>query len=182
MVESRSTFGELILRAKSGDKDAFAEIYESHLTPVYRYVFIRLGNREEADDVTQETFLKAYQAIDRYEIEGGSFLPYLFTVARNIIINRSKKKREISMENNDIDKEVDGVRTSAYAENLELQGTLRDAMQTLSEGEREVVELRFFAEQSYTEIAAILEKREDAIRQQVARALKKMRIHMSQFV
>ena len=181
MSELGTSFQELVHRAKSGDKNAFAEIYETHLTPVYRYVYVRLGNREEADDITQETFLKAYQAIDRFEATRDNFLPYLFTVARNLLINRSQKKRADTMPVIDLDREPGSDDTSSYAQSEELKETLRGAMSTLSESEKEIIELRFFAERTYTEIAGILEKKEDAVRQHVARAMKKMRTHMAQF-
>jgi len=64
-----------------------------YVTPVYRYVLMRLHNTDDAEDVVQETFMKAYQAIDRYEDEGKGMLPYLFTIARNLLINHTKKKR-----------------------------------------------------------------------------------------
>lgn len=181
MIEEQLSFYDLVKKAKSGDKDAFSQIYETHLTPVYRYVYIRLGNREEADDVTQETFLRAYQAIDRYEATRENFLPYLFTVARNLIINRSQKKRADTMPTEDLDRNAGSESASTYAEHEELKETLRGAMATLSEIEREIIELRFFAERTYTEIAVMVEKSEDAIRQHVARAMKKMRTYMAQF-
>lgn len=181
MTESPESFQDLIIRAQSGDKDAFSLIYETHLTPLYRYIYVRLGNREEAEDIAQETFLKAYQALDRFEVTRDNFLPYLFTVARNLLINRSKKKRPDIMPADELDRESSGENTSTFAERRELGETLRSALDTLSDTEREIIELRFFAEQSYAEIAITCEKREDAVRQHVARGLKKMRIVMAQF-
>ncbi len=181
MIENGASFQELVRRAKLGDRDAFAEIYETHLTPVYRYVYIRLGNREEADDITQETFLKAYQAIARFEATRDNFLPYLFTVARNLLINRSQKKRADTMPGSVLDREAGNENTSQYAEREELKKTLLGAIAVLSESEKEIIELRFFAERTYGEIATLLEKNEDAIRQHIARAMKKMRTHMAQF-
>lgn len=181
MMENKISFTELVRRAKLGDKEAFGIIYETHLTPLYRYVYIRLGNREEADDITQEVFLKAYQAIDRFELTRENLLPYLFTIARNVLINRSQKKRSLTMPPEDLDREGGVDDTSLYAEREELKETLRGAIAILSESEREIIELRFFAERSYAEIAIILEKREDAIRQHVARAMKKMRAYMTPF-
>ena len=174
------TFRELIRLAKSGDKGAFDTLYHRHVTPVYRYVYIRMRSKEDAEDIVQEAFLKAYEALPGYEARGGSFLPFLFTVARNLLINHSKKKRPIATENEIMDREDSGERTSRETEMRELRESLADAMETLTETEREVVELKFFAERSYTEIAEALGKREDAIRQHVARSMKKMRVYMRQ--
>ncbi len=179
MTEAPSPFQILVERAKSGDKTAFAEIYETHLTPVYRYCFVRLGNREEAEDVTQETFVKAYEAIARFEATRDSFLPYLFTVARNLLINRGKKKRPDTFPSEDIDRQAGTEDTAWFTEQEERKKTIRGALDVLSESEREIIELRFFAERSYAEIAELCEKREDAVRQHVARAMKKMREHLS---
>lgn len=176
------TFGELIRRAKGGDKSAFEKLYHGHVTPLYRYVLVRMRNREDAQDIVQEAFLKAYEALPGYEARGGSFLPFLFTVARNLLINQSKRKRPITMENSDIDnmQEGGGESTAYAAEVREIKEEIGRAMDVLTDTEREVIELKFFAEQTYTQIAKTMGKREDAIRQHVARSMKKMRFYMQQ--
>ena len=178
--EKATTFQELVLRAKSGDKDAFSEIYETHLTPLYRFVYVRMGNREEAEDVTQEAFMKAYQALDRFEATRDNFLPYLFTVARNLLINRGKKKQPDYAPADEIDREAGESDTQWQAEHEERKKTIAGALEVLTESEREIIELRFFAERTYGEIAELCGKQEDAVRQHVARAMKKMRLHLSE--
>lgn len=175
MEVSQDTLNEIVRRAKEGDSKAFDMLYNTYFTPLFRYVYIRLKTREDAEDVVQDTFLKAYQALPRYEHTKGSMLPYLFTIARNLLINHTKKKRPDALPGEDIDRHAGNEQTSDYAEGKELKKELLVAMQSLSEMEREVIELKFFAEQTYGEIAEILGKREDAIRQHVARAMKKMR-------
>ena len=172
------TFEELIVRAKSGDNDAFGKLYEMYLTPVYRYVYIRLGNREEADDITQETFLRAYRAKERFEVTTDNFLPYLFTIARNLLINKAKKKKPELMKSEDMERQDGGMRADTEAIEREGGEVLERALATLTEIERTIIELRFFGERTYAEIATICDKREDSVRQHVARALKKMRMHV----
>jgi len=181
MADKQTAFQELVLRAKAGDKDAFSEIYETHLTPVYRYCYIRLGNREEAEDIVQETFLKAYLALQRFEATRDNFLPYLFTVARNLLINKGKKKHPDLEPGEVMDREDGGMNTSSYAEEKELSQILREAMEILTDDEREIVAQRYFGERTYAEIAATFDKREDAVRQHIARAMKKMRKHLIQY-
>ncbi len=181
MPVKEPTFKELVERARAGDADAFGVIYETHMTPVYRYVFVRTQHKEESEDIVQEAFLKAYEAIDRFEATRENFLPYLFTVARNLLINHGKKKKSDSLTHEEIDRHEGGFNTSKEAESDELTRALANAMDVLTETEREVVELRFFGERTYAEIAATLEKNEDAIRQHVARAMKKMRPLMSNY-
>jgi RNA polymerase sigma-70 factor (ECF subfamily) len=181
MLEMNESMNEIIKRAKSGDREAFDMLYELYITPVYRYVLIRLHNVDDTEDVVQETFMKAYQAIDRYEDEGKGMLPYLFTIARNLLINHTKKKRPETLLPEEMDRHAGGESASAGAIGSELSFALRKAMEELSLIEREVIELKFFGERSYTEIAVIMEKREDAIRQHVVRAMRKMRVSMAQF-
>lgn len=180
MEVSKDTLEDIIRRAKEGDSKAFDMLYSTYFTPLYRYVFIRLKTREDAEDVVQDTFLKAYQALPRYEHTRDSMLPYLFTIARNLLINHTKKKRPDTMASEDMDRNADNGKTSDMAEGKELHLELRTAMEVLSETEREVIELKFFGEQTYAEIAEILDKREDAVRQHVARAMKKMREVLSE--
>lgn len=169
------TMGALILRAKAGDRAAFNALYREYVSPVYRYVFVRLRNKSDAEDVTQETFMKAFQAMARYRDERDGMLPYLFTIARNLLINHTRKKRPENALPEDIDKYAGSERTSRVTEEREVSEVIQDALGFLSEAEREVVELRFFGERSYAEIATLLGKREDAIRQHIARSLKKLR-------
>ncbi len=179
MTDTATPFQVLVARAKGGDKDAFAEIYETHMTPVYRFLFVRIRNREEAEDITQETFLKAYQALSRFEATRDNFLPYLFTIARNLAINHGKKKRPDTEPPENIDRVASIADTARFTEDEERKKTVRGALEVLSEGEREVIMLRFFGEQTYAEIAEALGKKEDAVRQHVARGMKKMRAHLA---
>ncbi len=178
MDASGESLADIIFRAKSGDRSAFDVLYRMYVTPVYRYVFIRMRNKEDTEDVVQETFLKAYQALSRYEHEKESMLPYLFTIARNLLINHGKKKRPDGYLPEEIDRHAATDVTSKVATDRELSEELDSAMEVLTEMEREVIELRFFGEQTYVEMAEILGKREDAIRQHVARAIKKMKKKM----
>jgi RNA polymerase sigma-70 factor (ECF subfamily) len=181
MSDMNESVKDIIVRAKSGDRTAFDTLHELYVTPVYRYVLIRLHNVDDTEDVVQETFMKAYQAIDRYEEEGKGMLPYLFTIARNLLINHTKKKRPETFLPEEMDRHAGGESASAGAIASELSSSLRSAMAGLSDLEREVIELKFFGERTYTEIAVIMEKREDAIRQHVVRAMRKLRVSMAQF-
>ena len=171
---------QAVLRAKSGDRKAFDLLYTAYLTPVYRYIHIRVKNSQDTEDIVQETFLKAFQAIERYRDEKGSMLPYLFTIARNLLINHGKKKRPDAFLPEEMDRFSDDNLASEGAVVRERKELLEQAMLVLTDVEREVIQLRFFGEQTYTEIALVLGKREDAIRQHVARALKKMKATMKE--
>lgn len=180
MEDRESSLTNTILKAKSGDRSAFDTLYRMYITPVYRYVFIRVRNKEDTEDIVQDTFLKAFEAIERYQDEKPSMLPYFFTIARNLLINHGKKKRPDGYLPEEIDRHASDLVTSGPSTDRELSEDLHTLMEVLTETEREVIELRFFGEQTYTEIALTLKKREDAVRQHVARALKKMKLAMEE--
>jgi RNA polymerase sigma-70 factor (ECF subfamily) len=168
----------LVERAKGGDKEAFNTLYRIYITPVYRFAYSRLRNADDAEDIVQETFTKAYEAIGRYDDRGITLLPYLFTVARNLIINAGKKKKAEPMPQEDIEKHSGDMDPERDAIEGEERRAIYLALDKLPDADRSVIELRFFSEYSYAEIAERSGKREDAIRQQVARALKKLRMVM----
>ena len=73
--------------AKGGDSEAFGHIYHLYLTPVYRFIYFRLRNKEEAEDLTQTVFLKVYQSIHAFQVKNQSPLAYFLTIARNTVID-----------------------------------------------------------------------------------------------
>ncbi len=178
MTVPEDSLREIISQAKAGDRKAFDLLYHEYFTPIYRFVFMRVKNSHDAEDITQDTFLKAYEALDRYQHDRGTMLPYLFTIARNLVINHGKKKRPESYLPEEIDRHADEGTTADGAILRETQERIRVLMEVLSDTEQQVVELRFFAEKSYTEIAKALGKSEEAIRQHIARGLRKMRVNL----
>ena len=83
----------LVYRVQQGDKEAFAQLYENHFDKIYRYVALRLGNKTEAEDVTQQVFLNALQSISSFKWRGVPFSTWLFRIA-HIILSRSKFGKE----------------------------------------------------------------------------------------
>ena len=85
---------KLVMKAISGDVDAFGELYTSHVTKIYRYVYYRVYSRERAEDITQEVFLKAWKAIGSCKGKEKTFSSWLYRIARNHLINtlRSMKR------------------------------------------------------------------------------------------
>jgi RNA polymerase sigma-70 factor, ECF subfamily len=169
----------LIRKAKSGDRGSFDALYRMYAAPVYRFAFARTRNPDDAEDITQDVFLKMLEALGSYQERGSGMLPYLFTIARNLIINHGKKKRADVMPPDELDRHGAGEDPEMVAIQKEDKRDVLLLLEELNEGEREVIELKFFGERSYAEISDTLGKREDAIRQTVARAIKKMRLAMT---
>lgn len=169
---------DLVAKAVAGDKYAFGVIYQEYLTPVYRYIFFRVKSREDADELTQEVFLKALGAFARYEAKRENPLPFFYTIARNTVIDWQKKKKTV-----DVDDEVfhniedEGMKTDQFAILGEEIGALRVAMKELPDDQREAIELRFMGELSGKEVADMMGKSEDAVRQLQSRGLRALKEH-----
>src|SRR3989449_10639911 len=88
----------LAIRASQGDPAAFGQLYDRHVEAVYRYVYYRVRNDAEAEDLTSDVFMRALRAISRYEPRQ-AFLAWLYRIARNAVIDRSRRTRiQISFE------------------------------------------------------------------------------------
>lgn len=159
-------------------KETFEELYKNCFTPVYRYAYARLGHREAAEDIAQIVFSKAWETRDRYEDRGKPPLAYLFTIARNSIIDRLRRKEPLVMSDIEIsslkiqDDTNDPARMSQQAESSRF---IQAALADLPEDQREAVLLRYIADLPYSEIADILDKNEEAVRKTVSRALQLLR-------
>ncbi len=169
---------ELIILAKKGDKEAFGKLYSAYFVPVYRYIYVRVGEKAASEDLTQEAFLKVYNSLDRFEDIGKEPLSYFFTVARNLCIDYFRKKKEVSLETRaeqgwEVEDSSDDPEEQVMRE--ETGQVVRKAILQLNDSQREAVLLRFVNDFSYAEIAQILGKREVAIRQAVSRALKALK-------
>src|SRR5512138_2519151 len=138
---------QTIERAVAGDQQAFARLYDGYVDRVYRFIFFRIGDEQTAEDLTSQVFLKAWEHLGRYEVRGISFGPWLFRIARNLVIDHYRTRKEYdSLEmNDDVDSSprlmssmsVDG----AIAAKLEADH-LRRAMEELTEDQRAVLTLK----------------------------------------
>jgi RNA polymerase sigma-70 factor (ECF subfamily) len=173
---------ELMDLAKNGNRDAFGALYELYFVPVFRYIFLRTKDKKDSEDLTQTVFLKVYSSISRFQEHGKSPLAYFFTVARNTVIDYWKKKREVVV--NDLS-ETPETSHDHSDENLhrdiereEAAKSIHEALDKLSEEQEKVVVLKFINEFSNREIADLLGKSEEAVRQLQCRALKALRQHL----
>jgi len=168
----------LIRRSQEGDKDAFGEIYNLFLKRIFRFVYFSVRDRELAADLTQTTFLKAWQSIKKFSLQRGSFQAFLFTIARNLVIDHGRKKKEVSLETI-----ADFPSFENPEEDMERLSEKRRVLQALSKldrQDREIVVFRYFEELSFSEIARVTGKREGAVRVKVHRVLKKLKEHLEQ--
>jgi RNA polymerase sigma-70 factor, ECF subfamily len=160
----------------SRDSSAFGELYDLFIERVYRYLYFRTGSHPEAEDLTEQVFLKAWEAIGRYRWQGRPFLAWLYRLAHNTHIDHVRTHKPTTSLNND-DRPVELPSTSAQ---VELARTLdadllARALGQLTPEQQQVIVMKFIEGLDNEHIAASMGKREGAIRALQMRALMSLR-------
>jgi RNA polymerase sigma-70 factor, ECF subfamily len=169
-------FKELVEKAQAGNKEAYGTIYSELYTPVYKYVYIRTRSKELSEDITSDVFLRFLSSLHLYTTQKDTPLSYLFTIARNLLINNGKKKKadlfEEGMEENVRDESASALERNIFKEDVAI---IMGVLDKLQDDQREVIELKFLSELSTKEVSLLLKKSESNIRQLESRGLRKMR-------
>jgi RNA polymerase sigma-70 factor (ECF subfamily) len=166
-----------LVRAAQADRRAFAPLYERYVTPVYRYCYHRLGNREAAEDATSLIFTKALGALARYQPDAGSFRSWLFVIAHNTIADDFRRLRPVSpLPDAGLSIERPGPEALAIA--AQEQAELHRLLAELPTEQRRVLELRLSGLNS-PEVAAILGRSPTAIRSLQFRAVERLRARLA---
>ncbi len=161
----------LVYQAKRGNRAAFGKLYLKYLDQIYRYIFFRIGqNRQLAEDMVETVFFRAWAKLSEYQ-QNGNFSSWLYRIAHNLVIDHFRKKSEANLKE-DLPAPDDLEQDLILKDNV---NGLRDAMNQLTDMQKQVVTLKFIEELNNREIAGILGKKEDAIRAIQFRALKKLR-------
>jgi len=170
----------LVERATARDQGAFAQLYDQHVVRVYRHIYYMVSDAREAEDLTAQTFLKAWEAIDRYKERGAPFVAWLLRISHNLTISYLRSRRDHS----ELDEGfVDSKRGGNPEESLEQatdERSVREAVLRLRDEQRQVIMLRFVEELDYREVAAMIGKSVPAVRVIQHRALGNLRKLMQQ--
>jgi RNA polymerase sigma-70 factor, ECF subfamily len=148
------TDGELLERIAGGDREAFDVLYRRFVRPVFALALRRLGDRGRAEDATQETFASLWRSASSYRPERGPGAPWLYAVARNAIVDRTRARSEPPAEAPDEASSDPG--PPEEAERSWLAWRVHRAMQELPEHERPLLELAYWSGLSQSEIADFL--------------------------
>ena len=161
-----------IIKAARQDPKVFGELYKLYVEQVFGYLYSRIGNLHEAEDVTAQTFLAAFESFDKFRQEG-HFASWLFGIARNKAMDHFRKRKnttsidevyDIPVENDPLYGVIQSEQTAA----------LSKLIQALPEEDRDLLRLRFLADMSFPEIAYLLHRNEEAVKKTTYRLLARL--------
>ena len=157
---------EIVARAQAQDREAFGLIYEAYFDKIYRYVSIKTGNRTEAEDLTQQVFVKALQSINKYKVQGEiPFSAWLYRIAHNQVVDCLRQRSRRQTVELDDTMPLPAADNPAAETELKLTGQeLIAATRHLTQAQQEVIALRFGAELPIAEVARLTGRSEGAVK------------------
>lgn len=165
----------LVADATRGDVRAFAALYDLHADRVFRHLYYQVGNRADAEDLTQQVFLQAWQAVGRFRKTGAPFIAWLFAIAHNLAINAWRQRTDVEP------LELEPVSAAIWADPEAValidydRDAVRQAILRLRPDQRQVIILRFLEHLDYPQVAAAIGKNESNVRLIQHRALLALR-------
>lgn len=168
----------LVDQAKSGNPEAFANLYDAYVERVSRYIYFRVAEDCDMEDLVSQVFLKAWENLDRYKPGTSPFIAWLYTIARNLVIDYYRtKKKDLPLEE-----------AIAMPSELELPDDLaqthfdleamRDGLQALSKDQQQALVLKYIAGLPNDSIARIMNKQEGTVRGLQMRGLQTLARYM----
>jgi RNA polymerase sigma-70 factor (ECF subfamily) len=145
---------DLIRRVARRDANAFEALYRRYSRPVFGLALRRLGDRMNAEDAVQDTFAAIWRSARTYKPDRGAGAPWLYAVARNAIVDRSRNRSEPPSETPDLPS--DEPTPAERAETSYTSWRVHRALETLPPNEREVIELAYYGGLSQSEVASFL--------------------------
>jgi RNA polymerase sigma-70 factor, ECF subfamily len=169
------TLDRLVAEAKAGDAEAFGAIFDAYAGPIYRFIASRVNRPSDAEDLTQLVFVKALEALPRYEARGIPFGGWLFRLARNAIIDQLRTRKDHLPLLAATTRETEDAGPEARAALRDDLDRVAAALMDLTDDQREVIELRFFAGLSVLEAANAMGRQEGTVRGLQFRAIAALR-------
>lgn len=169
---------DLILKAKGGEAEAFGRLYDHYLPAIYRFILLKVGQREEAEDLTHHVFLKAWTSMGTsYSEQGFPFSSWLYRIARNSVIDHYRRIKPTSSIEEEENREelINRPAVESLIDKKEASKQIMSALKELKETEQDVVIMRFIEDLSVKETAEAVNKSEGAVKVIQHRALEKIR-------
>ena len=156
-------------------EDRLASLYDEYFNRITRYIYVRVGDRDEAEDLTGDVFVKALESLKSYKERGIPMQAWLFRIAHNVTVDYLRKRSRIAtVPINGLPIEARENPLATAEKNIEME-RVNDAILKLTPEQREVVRLRFFGCLSSKEVGAILGKSDGAVREMQRAAIQKLR-------
>ena len=172
MAQDPTDIHQLDTRSK---EERLTALFDSCYPRIARYAFARTGNQTDAEDIAAEVFVRAFESLDSFKERGLPMEAWLFRIAHNLVVDRFRRdSRFPRTEETEIDLQ-DDADPAGLAEQRVLMGDVRKAMEQLTPEQREVVRLRFLGGLSSKETAAVMHKKDGAVREMQRAALEKLR-------
>jgi len=152
-----------------------SDLYEEYYDKIARYVYVHIGNKEEAEDIAGEVFLKALQSLESYREQGVPMQGWLFRIAHNLTVDylrKMNKRRTVPIDSVVLQGNDNPANTAE--KNIEFE-RVSEAMQELTTEQREVINLRFFGGLTSKEVGGVLGKSDGAVREMQRAAIEKLR-------
>lgn len=167
---------KLIQAAVKGKSSAFGPLYDHYQPMIYRFVFVKVGRREDAEDITHQVFLAAWQNIGGYKFRGHPFSSWLYRIARNQVVDHYRsKKPEASIEKMDPEFFVSPANAQFdLSMKIEMEKVM-SAIGRLKSDYQDVIVLRFVEDLPLKDTAAAMEKTEGAVKLMQHRAIKELK-------
>ena len=173
MNKSTDVEQALVAGAVAGDTQAFGELYERNIDAIYRYIFFRVENEQEAEDLTEQVFLNTWEALPNYEQRGYAFRSWLYRIAQNAVHDLHRSQRFIANDQDPVLYLEDHTEPTSLEHliRMEEQHRLIEAVKQLPDLQRNVILFRFVEGMSHEQVAEIVEKSSGACRTIQYRAL-----------
>ena len=154
-------------RARTGDPEAVGWLYERYFDRIYKYTYLKVGDPTEAEDITEQVFLKMIEAVSGFQWQGTSFSSWLYRIAHNQIVDmlrRQSRRPQMSLEPVADTLPSEGDDPYRHAERSDFRDHLQEAMSHLTDLQAQVIALKFGGEMSNAEVAGLLDRSEGAVK------------------
>jgi RNA polymerase sigma-70 factor, ECF subfamily len=166
---------QLVAAYHAGNTEAFGVLYDRYLEKIYRFVYYKTFDTATAEDLTSSTFFKALNKITTLDLERGNFSTWIYSIARNTVVDHYRSHRFAATEGGDVFDLVEDDRTEDTLDAFHSLSLVEEYLKTLSASQREIVTLRVWEGRSYKEIAAIIGGTESSVKMSFSRTIRKLR-------
>ncbi|MGD2254055.1 MAG: RNA polymerase sigma factor [Anaerolineales bacterium] len=180
--ESGDLDSELLSQAAKGDRKSFGAFYERFIGELYRYVYLRIGDHEEAEDLTETVFLKAWEALtgESKDQRIRNIRAWIYRIAHNTVVDHYRARKNTVSIDETLDKSLRSTWLEREVDDAIISQKMAKGIMQLPSIDQRVIILRFVNQMSHAEVAQILQVREGHVRVLQYRALKRLRNLLSE--